>query len=152
MLRVIDGQGTKEALNELGTLDEIAREGAPRMLMMALETEIGAYTGYHQPERDVDGRRLVLRNNKAKLRTVTCGPVTIEVQALRLSRMADSNSYSEVSAALEPFITLARASGVDCTFAGLARDCRFVVGLWSASTTPKMPMPSHCCAWADNSG
>lgn len=73
MLRLIDKQGTTEALDALGTLDEIAREGARRMLIMALETEITAYIGRHQHERDVDGRRLVVRNGKAKARTVTCG-------------------------------------------------------------------------------
>jgi hypothetical protein len=55
MLRVIDKQGTKEALNELGTLDEIAREGARRMLMMALEMEVASYIERYQDTRAEDG-------------------------------------------------------------------------------------------------
>jgi len=48
MLRLIENQGMTEALHELGTLDEIAREGARRMLLIALETENAAYIGHHQ--------------------------------------------------------------------------------------------------------
>lgn len=76
MLRVIDNQGTTEALKELGTLDEIAREGAYRMLMLALQMEIAAYVERHQDECETDGRQLVVRNGKAKSRTVTWGAGT----------------------------------------------------------------------------
>jgi len=85
MLRVIENQATTEALKDLRTLDEIAREGARRMLMMALETEIATYVARHQDERDDDGRRLVVRNGKAKSRTVTCGAGTIELRAPRVN-------------------------------------------------------------------
>ena len=85
MLRLIENQGTTEALHALGTLDEIAREGARRMLMMALETEIAAYIGHHRNERDADGRRLVVRNGKAKSRAVICGAGTLKVRAPRVN-------------------------------------------------------------------
>jgi hypothetical protein len=55
MLRVIDKQGTKEALNELGTFDEIAREGARTMLMMALEMEVASYIERYHDTRAEDG-------------------------------------------------------------------------------------------------
>jgi hypothetical protein len=41
-------------------LDEIAREGARRMLAEALEAEVPDYIAHHQ-ERDGDGRALVVR-------------------------------------------------------------------------------------------
>lgn len=42
MLRVIDEQATTEALGELPALDEIAREGARRMLVAVLEAQVEA--------------------------------------------------------------------------------------------------------------
>ncbi len=104
MLRVIDKQGTKEALHELGTLDELAREGARRMLLIALETEIAAYIGRHQHARDADGHRLVVRNGKAKSRQVTCGAGTIEVQAPRVNdrRMGEDGQRQRFTSQLLP--------------------------------------------------
>jgi hypothetical protein len=46
-------------------LDELAREGARRMLAAALEAEVDAYLAAHAAERDEDGRRLVVRNSHA---------------------------------------------------------------------------------------
>ena len=64
-------------------LDEIAREGARRMLAQALEAEVAAYIAHHQ-ERDEDGRAQVVRNGKARPRKVTLGSGTIEVRAPRV--------------------------------------------------------------------
>jgi putative transposase len=64
-------------------LDEIAREGARRMLAEALEAEVPDYIAHHQ-ERDGDGRALVVRNGKARPRKVTLGSGTIEVRAPRV--------------------------------------------------------------------
>jgi hypothetical protein len=47
-------------------LDEIAREGARRMLVAALETEVAAYLEAHRDERDADGHALVVRNGKGR--------------------------------------------------------------------------------------
>jgi putative transposase len=107
MLRVIDKQGTTEELNELGTLDEIAREGARRMLLMALETEIASYVERHQDARDADGRHLVVRNGKAKLRMVTCGAGAIEVRAPRVNDRrldADGQRQRFTSQILPPYM------------------------------------------------
>ena len=54
------------------TLDELAREGARRLLALALEAEVAAYIEAHQ-ERDGRGRRLVVRNGKAPARTIALG-------------------------------------------------------------------------------
>jgi hypothetical protein len=58
-------------------LDEIAREGARRMLLAALETEVAAYLETHREERDDDGHALVVRNRKGRARKVTVGAGTI---------------------------------------------------------------------------
>ena len=64
-------------------LDEIAREGARRMLAEALEAEVADYIERHQ-ERDENGRAQVVRNGKARARKVTLGSGTIEVRAPRV--------------------------------------------------------------------
>ena len=64
-------------------LDEIAREGARRMLAQALEAEIADYIERHQ-ERDENGRAQVVRNGRARPRKVTLGSGTIEVSAPRV--------------------------------------------------------------------
>jgi len=66
-------------------LDELAREGARRMLMAALEEEVTAYVERHQADQDSQGHRLVVRNGTAKARKVTCGAGTIEVKAPRVN-------------------------------------------------------------------
>lgn len=107
MLRVIDKHGTTEALHELGTLDEIAREGARRMLLMALNAEITAYLERHQDARAADGRRLVVRNGKAQSRQVSCGAGTFEVRAPRVNDRrlgADGKRQRFTSQILPPYM------------------------------------------------
>ena len=64
MLRVIeDGSGSKG--NELLTdLDELAREGARRMLVSALDAEVAEYVERHRRDRDEEGRAQVVRNGR----------------------------------------------------------------------------------------
>jgi transposase-like protein len=64
-------------------LDEIAREGARRMLAQALQAEVADYIARNQ-ERDEHGRAQVVRNGKARSRNVTLGSGTIEVRAPRV--------------------------------------------------------------------
>ncbi len=65
-------------------LDELAREGARRMLMEALEAEVAAYVEGHRAQRGEDGRALVVRNGRGQRRQVTTGAGTVEVQAPRV--------------------------------------------------------------------
>ena len=67
------------------TLDEIAREGARRMLVAALEEEVSRYVEVHADARDENGLRLVVRNGHAQSRTVTCGAGTMQVEAPRVN-------------------------------------------------------------------
>jgi hypothetical protein len=55
------------------TLDEIARAGARKMLIAALEAEVEVYIQRHQNERDKAGHALVVRNGRSRERTVQCG-------------------------------------------------------------------------------
>ena len=71
-------------------LDEIAREGARRMLAVALEAEAADYIARHQ-ERDEHGRAQVVRNGKARPRKVTLGSGTIEVRAPRVDDRRESD-------------------------------------------------------------
>ena len=65
--------------------DEIAREGARRMLAVALEAEAADYIARHQ-ERDEHGRAQVVRNGKARARKVTIGSGAIESTCAQYQR------------------------------------------------------------------
>src|SRR6266516_3720563 len=65
-------------------LDELAREGARRMLAAALEAEVDAYLAACVAERDEHGRRLVVRNGHARQREVLTAAGAVAVQAPRV--------------------------------------------------------------------
>jgi putative transposase len=71
-------------------LDAIVREGARRMLAAALEAEVDAYLAAHAAERDESGRRLVVRNGRARQRAVVTAAGAVAVRAPRVDdRRAD---------------------------------------------------------------
>jgi len=82
MLSIVEAQGDGKL--EDRTLDDLAREGARRMLVEALEAEVTAYMDRHVEVRDDDGQALVVRNGKARPRKVTLGSGTVEVAAPRV--------------------------------------------------------------------
>ena len=88
MLKVLDNdRGDNETTADedaAPTLDELARTGARQMLMTALAVEVAQYVDAHQEARDEQGRRLVVRNGRARTRKVTCGAGTLEVSAPRV--------------------------------------------------------------------
>ncbi len=65
-------------------LDEIARQGARRMLAEALEAEVEAYLEAARGERDERGHALVTRNGYAREREVLLGTGAVEVRAPRV--------------------------------------------------------------------
>ena len=67
-----DGETTHEQLTL--DLDEIARQGAPRMLAQALQAEVDAYLKAAEGERDEHGHALSVRNGYHNARQVLCGP------------------------------------------------------------------------------
>jgi putative transposase len=77
---------TDQAAGELRLdLDAIVREGARRMLAVALEAEVDDYLAAHQAERDEHGRRLVVRNGHARQRQVTTAAGAVAVRAPRVN-------------------------------------------------------------------
>ena len=88
MLKVLDHEAEDNAETTEGavpTLDEVAREGARRMLTAAMEDEVVRYIEAHADARGENGRRLVVRNGHAQSRTVTCGAGTMKVRAPRVN-------------------------------------------------------------------
>ena len=67
------------------TLDELAREGARRMIAAALRAEADEYVERFSEELDEEGRRLVVRNGRARERHVTVGSGTLPVRAPRVN-------------------------------------------------------------------
>jgi transposase-like protein len=68
----------------LASLDEIAREGARRMLELALQAEVDEYVQRAQKVRDERGRALVVRNGRARERTVILGVGELKMSAPRV--------------------------------------------------------------------
>lgn len=105
MLKVVDNQGLKEEATTGLTLDELAREGARRMLAAALEMEVAQYIENHAGALDVARHWLVVRNGKGRPRKVTCGAGTMEVRAPRVNDKrvdADGNRQRFTSKILSP--------------------------------------------------
>ena len=67
------------------TLDDLAREGARRMIAAALEVEVDEYVGSFVDDLGEDGKRLVVRNGRARERRVTVGSGTVPVRAPRVN-------------------------------------------------------------------
>jgi transposase-like protein len=82
MLSVVTDSQTRPELRL--DLDELAREGARRMLAQALEAEVDAYLAAHADEVDEHGRRLVVRNGHAPTRTLAMGAGAVEVTRPRV--------------------------------------------------------------------
>jgi putative transposase len=73
-------------------LDEIARQGARRMLAEALEAEVEAHLEAARDERDERGHALVVRNGRAREREVLLGAGAVAVKAPRVNdRRVDEN-------------------------------------------------------------
>jgi len=66
------------------TLDDLARDGARRMIAAALEAEADDYLERMRRERDEQGHALVVRNGKAQQRTLTTGAGPMKIQAPRV--------------------------------------------------------------------
>jgi hypothetical protein len=115
------GEGTpitKVAKNELGSegldatldtlareLDTLAREGARRMIAVALEAEVEAYLERFRAVRGEDGRAAV-RNGRGKPRQVTLGSGTVTIDAPRVDdkREVDGERQKFTSAILPPYL------------------------------------------------
>lgn len=101
MLKVVTPKAESRKEFEL-SLDEIAREGARRMLVHCLNLEVEDYINRHLEERDEDGRRLVVKNGVGRARTVTVGSGSIEIQAPRVDDRREGQKFT--SSILPPYL------------------------------------------------
>src|SRR5947209_13679268 len=107
MLKVVEKRDEREAGEELLLLDEIAREGARRMLIKALKAEVDDYVERHRNQRDEQGHALVVRNGRAPARKLTLGAGTVELSAPRVNdrrRDADGHRQRFTSYILPPYM------------------------------------------------
>ena len=105
MLRIVEERD--DAKGEVrSVLDELALEGARRMLAHAMDVEVEAHFERHKPDRDDDGRALVVRNGLARERRVTVGSGTLTVRAPRVNdrRVIDEERQKFKSEILPPYL------------------------------------------------
>ena len=107
-MRTVAGDEVRGAdIDGRSLLDEIAREGARRMLAAALEVEVAAYLVAHHDKRDAEGHALVVRNGKGRTRKITLGAGTIAVSAPRVNDRrldADGQRCKFTSRILPPYM------------------------------------------------
>jgi transposase-like protein len=84
------------------SLDEIAREGARRMLVHCLNLEVEDYINQHTDVIDESGRRLVVKNGVGRPRKVTLGSGTVEVSAPRVNDKRETEKF--ISQILPPYL------------------------------------------------
>jgi putative transposase len=100
-------QNEEDRERHLLDLDEIARQGARRMLAEALEAEVQAYIEAARDHRDEQGRALVVRNGYAREREVLLGAGAVEVRAPRVNDRRvdeDGNRQRFKSVILPPYM------------------------------------------------
>ena len=138
MLKVVGSEAAEDEVDGRSLLDEIAREGARRMLVAALETEVAAYLEAHRDERDAEGHALVVRNGKGRTRKVTVGSGTIPVSAPRVNdRRTDQEGERRrfTSRILPPYMRRSRRWPRCCP-------CSTCVGCPPATSARRSP----CCS------
>ena len=108
MERILEETRTaaETAASAARSLDELAREGARRMLQAALEIEVAEYVGRHAVARDERGWAEVTRNGHAEPRKVTVGAGTLEIRAPRVEdrRVVDGRRQKFTSRILPPYV------------------------------------------------
>ena len=104
MKNVVQEEARKEGLRS--TLDELAREGARRMIATALEVEVDEYVRRFAGDRDDDGLAKVVRNGRGKERGITMGAGTVRLRAPRVNdkREVDGERQRFTSKILPPYL------------------------------------------------
>jgi transposase-like protein len=103
MVKVLEGPFGSQGGSDISRdLDALAREGARRMLVVALEAEVMEYVSQHRGKRDERGRAQVVRNGQARTRKVTMGAGTVEVRAPRVHDRREGRKFT--SRILPPYM------------------------------------------------
>ena len=95
-----EAEGTAPEVGQ--TLDELAREGARRMIAEALRAEADEYVARLREVRDEKGHALVVRNGYAQERTVQLGAGAVKMQAPRVEDRRPEERFS--SRILPPYM------------------------------------------------
>jgi putative transposase len=95
-----DAEGTAPEVTQ--SLDELAREGARRMIAKALKLEVDEYIEKLSHLRDEGGHALVVRNGKGRERTLTLGAGVVKIQAPRVNDRRGEHRFS--SRILPPYM------------------------------------------------
>lgn len=101
MVKLLTSKANERKEFEL-TIDEIAREGARRLLVHCLNLEVEDYINQHTEKIDDKGHRLVVKNGVGRPRTVTMGSGSVEVTAPRVNDKRDGEKF--VSRILPPYL------------------------------------------------
>ncbi|MCJ7825742.1 MAG: IS256 family transposase [Anaerolineales bacterium] len=102
MLELITNESEKTAPEVTQSLDELAREGARRMIAAALETEVEEYLQKQSHLRDKQGHALVVRNGKGQERTLTMGAGAVKIRAPRVHDRRQNQRFT--SKILPPYM------------------------------------------------
>ena len=102
MFRVHQDQTAREELTL--DLDELARQGARKMLAQALEAEVEAYLDAARDQRDERGHALVVRNGRGRERKILLGAGAVEVRAPRVNdkRMDEAGNRKRFESVILP--------------------------------------------------
>ena len=111
MIEIVESNREVHTSHEFLSLDQLAQEGAIRMLRQALEEEVAAYLERHAEAKDEQGRALVVRNGHAQTRSVAVGSGVLRVQAPRVNdrRVVDGERQRFTSQILPPYLRKSRA-------------------------------------------
>ena len=92
MLKIVPDDAHRDDL--AATLDELVAEGARRMLIAGLESEVADYVARHESLVDEAGHRLVVRNGRAAERSLTTGAGELKVRAPRVNDRREGRLFS----------------------------------------------------------
>jgi len=92
MLKIVTGDAERDDL--AASLDELVAEGARRMLMAGLETEVADYIARHQELVDEAGHRVVVRNGRAAERSLMTGAGALKIRAPRVNDRREGHRFS----------------------------------------------------------
>jgi len=92
MLKIVTDDADRDDLTLM--LDELVAEGALRMLMAGLETEVADHIERHRHLVDAAGHRLVVRNGKAAERTLVTGAGALKIRAPRVDDRREGRRFS----------------------------------------------------------